>query len=214
MHKLMQYKKEAALRTFVYYNVVLAYLFTANIWITIGIAAALELAFSACLFIRMHQRHNDNNMTVFMVIDTIIALTLVFVASFQYVLVEYVFDAAAFLGDARLLILFGFLFALQCIRYLLLFTMGEKVIVVVVALIAIPIFILFIVLLTNESFWADAHTAVVASNYVLFTMLFATLFALWISHYALILHTCLVALVLIIFWNTHSERAFSSYLVE
>jgi hypothetical protein len=212
MFNQKQFRKEIALRTFVYFNAVLAYLFTANIWIALGITFALEIVYTLCLMLYFRLNKNKQDYASFVLVDSVLAIVFVFAACFQYMFVEYVFDAAAFIGDGRWLALCGFLFAFQLVRYVLLFGMNEKIIGVVVAVLAVPIFIFFIVLLTNEAFWADAHTAVVASVYVGLTMVVVTLMSLCIGYYAVLVHTSLGAIVLISLWDNHSERSIASYM--
>lgn len=209
-----KYKKEIAIRTFLYYNAVLVYLFTANIWTTIGVTLAMELLFSFVLFlhIKYERVKQPDPVTTFIIIDTCLAFVVGFFASFVYVLVEYVFDAAAFIGDSRLVVLSCFLLALQIIRYALLLVINHMYLIFAVCVTCLPVFILFTILMTNEAFWADAHTAVVATTYVLLTVPTLTLMSLGIAHYAYVVHAVLLAIVLGSCWSLRSERDFSSYM--
>ena len=208
-----------ALRSFVFYNVVVVYLFTdLNAWISLGAAIFLELLFSLFLYMRLYSYDFFKRPLPFW-IDFFVSIFMCFVAVFEFTTFEYVFDAVAFIGESKIWALFVLLFVINMSRMFLLFYNREWLMITVFVIAFIPIFISFLVLVTNEVFYADAHTVVVALNFCWITILSATIMAFIVkplpvisSYCAYIIQMVVVIIVLSVFWHHHSNRSYSYYL--
>jgi len=208
-----------ALRTFVFYNVVVVYLFTSlNAWIALGVSIFLELLFSLFLYIRIYTYDLFKRPMPFW-IDFGVSIVMCFVAVFEFATFEYVFDAVAFIGDSKIWAMFLLLIGINVSRLLLLFFNNESLMIGIFVIALLPIFIAFLVLVTNELFYADAHTVVVALNFSWITILSGTIMAFIVkpiklisSYFAYIIQLIVIVIVLSVFWSHHSHRSYSYYL--
>ena len=207
-----------ALRTFLFYNVVVVYLFTElNAWISLGVALFLELLFSLFLYLRIYMHDFFQRPTAYW-IDFGVSLIMCFVAVFEFATFEYVFDAVAFIGKTKLWAMFALLVAINAFRLLLLFYNNQTLMISVFVIAFVPIFVTFLVLVTNEMFYADAHTVVVALNFCWITILSSTIMSFVLkpcrlsSYFAYMIQFVVMVIILSCFWTHHSERSYSHYL--
>jgi len=214
-----EYQREIiALRTWLFYNAAVTYVFTdLNTWITLGVTFGLELLFSLFVYIYIY---NLNYFTrpKFFWIDFTVALIFAVIAPFELATFEYVFDGVAFIGDSKTWALVGLLIAINALRTLLLFVSKQSVLISILVIALIPIFITFLVLITNQSFYADGHSISVILNFVWITLLTCTIMTFILnackasSYFAYLIHFIILFIILSVFWKHHSDRSFTYYL--
>jgi hypothetical protein len=206
------------LRTWLFYNVAATYVFTdLNVWIAMGVAAGLELFFSLFVYIFYNSITYSQRMQ-FIYIDIAVALLMCIVAPFELAVFEYIFDGVAFIGDSKEWTLVGILIAINVFRIVLMFLAKEVILISVMAIAFVPIFVTFMVLITNQSFYADAHSISVVLNFVWITLLTCTIMTFIlsackvISYFAYMVHFIVLLIIVLCFQSLHSDRSFSYYL--
>lgn len=221
----------ACLRTFVLYHAILAYLFTGNVWWTLFATLLAELLHSLFFYHvyvdyiqKLHAEKSEvgrldvaklvreglHRSTAFWV-DFVVSVVMVFVATFAFVLVEYVFNAVVMIGELRRGIFLLFFFLLVVIRTILLFFARRLLGVVIVVALFISL-ISIAVGVGNQAFYVDPHTLSIAIIYSSSALVLATLFALRLGYYSYITYGVPVIVILAIFWDNRSPRPFAYYL--
>ena len=210
---VLHYKREALLRSFAIYNAVIAYLFMGNAWKALGVTLGMEGSYTLSYVIYLLiTKVEMETITKAAFLESFLSIVFSFAYVFIYVTFEYVFDAATFIGHHRYSIMAGILIGVYIIRIFILAIYNIRGVVAIALCFFLPALMMFVIMLTNEGFWADAHTLTVCWMYLLMAIGLATLPCLFAGYFAYLIHGTALLLTLIFFWNKHSERDFSNYI--
>jgi hypothetical protein len=199
----------ACLRTFVLYHGVLCYLFLRNAWWAL-LAVFVAEAIHSLLLWRLWPGARAKYW-----IDVAVSVVLVFAAVFLFVTTEWVFNGSVFVGDNVLrILLLSFLFAVLIIVRALLLIYGRNAAAIVTFIGILISAGLVAGVLTNQGFYADAHTLTIAFTYSAAALVTVTLPALGLGLYAYLIGAAVLTVILAIFNDNHSARPYSYYLTH
>ena len=199
----------ACLRTFVLYHGILCYLFLRNAWWALLAVFLAEVVHDALLY-RLWPGARAGYW-----LDVGISVVMVVAAVFLFVTTEWVFNGSVFVGDNVLrVVLLAFLFAILVVVRALLLVYGRDVAAIVAFVGIVACAGLVAGVLTNQGFYADAHTLTIAFVYAAAALVTVTLPALGLGLFAYLIGAVVLTVVLAVSGNNHSARPYSYYLTH
>jgi len=200
-------RDRACLRTFVLFHGVLCYLFLRNAWWALLLVILVEALHS--LFLWMIWR--DRRWMLW--VDAAISVVASFAAVFVFVTAEWVFNGTVFIGNnqTRILLLVFTFIVLVIGRSLLLFMRRDAS--AITAFVMILVVVAFMIgLLTNQAFYADAHSVTIAAVYCVVVLVTVTLPALGLGLFSYLIGAAVAIVVLSVSHDKHSPRPYSYYV--